>query len=41
MIIMTKFMKIRPEYLRKLKRIQNQIGIPFKSVEELRKILEK
>ncbi|MBI4158679.1 hypothetical protein HY500_00285 [Candidatus Woesearchaeota archaeon] len=33
-------LEIRPEYAEKLKRIQKQKGIPFKNVEELRKIIE-
>jgi len=29
--------EVRPEYLKKLKRIRSQKGIPFKNIEELRK----
>jgi len=33
--------ELRPEYIKKLKRIQKQKGIPFKNIEELRKIIEE
>lgn len=29
--------ELKPEYVEKLSKIQKQVGIPFKSVEELRK----
>lgn len=32
--------KVRPEYLEKLKEIRSQKGIPFKNIEELRKLIE-
>ena len=32
--------ELRPEYLKKLKKIEKQKGIPFKNIEELRKIIE-
>ena len=32
--------ELRPEYLRKLKRLEIQKGIPFNNTEELRKIIE-
>ncbi len=32
--------ELRPEYLKKLKRIEKQNGIPFKNIGELRKIIE-
>jgi hypothetical protein len=32
--------EIRPEYLEKLKKIDNEKGITFSSIEELRKIIE-
>lgn len=33
--------ELRPEYIKKLERIQKQKAIPFKNIEELRKIIEK
>ena len=33
--------QLRPEYIKELKRIDKQKGIPFKSVAELRKHIEK
>ena len=33
--------QLRPEYVEKLKKIDKQKGIPFKSVAELRKHIEK
>ncbi len=32
--------EVRPEYLKKLKRIEKQKGISFKNISELRKIIE-
>jgi len=32
--------QLRPEYVKKLKRIEKQEGIKFKNMEELRKIIE-
>jgi len=32
--------EIRPEYLKKLQRIDKEKGIPFKDINELRKIIE-
>jgi len=32
--------ELRPEYVKKLKRIEKEKGIPFKNVEGLRKIIE-
>ena len=32
--------EIRPEYLEKLKRMSTEKGIPFKNIDELRKIIE-
>ena len=32
--------KLRPEYMKKLGRIEKEKGIPFKSISELRKITE-
>ena len=32
--------QLRPEYLEKLGRIEKEKGIPFKSITELRKIIE-
>ena len=32
--------EVRPEYLKKLKRLEKQKGIPFKDISELRKIVE-
>lgn len=32
--------EIRPEYLAKLKLLENEKGIPFKNIAELRKIIE-
>lgn len=31
---------LRPEYLKKLKKIDKEKGIPFSNIEELRKIIE-
>ncbi|HLC63430.1 MAG TPA: hypothetical protein VJJ21_03860 [Candidatus Nanoarchaeia archaeon] len=33
-------LEVRPEYLKKLKKIQKQKGTPFKNIAELRKIIE-
>jgi len=33
--------KLRPEYIKKVKRIMKQKGIPFKNIEELRKHIEE
>jgi hypothetical protein len=30
--------EIRPEYVKKIKRIEKEKGIPFKNIEELRKL---
>ncbi len=32
--------ELRPEYLKKLNRIEKQKGIPFKNISELRKVIE-
>ena len=32
--------ELRPEYLKKLKKIEKEKGIPFKNVRELRKMIE-
>ena len=32
--------EVRPEYLKKLKRLEKQKGTPFKNISELRKITE-
>ena len=32
--------ELRPEYVKKLERIQKEKGIPFRSMAELRKIIE-
>lgn len=32
--------ELRPEYLKKLERIEGEKGIPFKNITELRKIIE-
>ncbi|MBI2129944.1 DUF2683 family protein [Candidatus Woesearchaeota archaeon] len=32
--------ELRPEYIKKLKRIEKEKGIPFKNIAELRKIIE-
>ncbi len=32
--------ELRPEYLKKLERLEKQRGIPFKDIAELRKIIE-
>lgn len=32
--------EIRPEYLKKLQKIDKEKGIPFKDINELRKIIE-
>lgn len=32
--------ELRPEYLKKLERIEKEEGIPFKSIDKLRKIIE-
>ena len=32
--------ELRPEYIKKLERIQKEKGIPFRNVAELRKIIE-
>ncbi len=32
--------ELRPEYDEKLKKIQNEKGIPFRNIAELRKIIE-
>ncbi len=32
--------ELRPEFIEKLKKIENQKGIPFKDITELRKIIE-
>ncbi len=33
-------LEIRPEYLKKLERIEKEEGIPFKNIGELREIIE-
>lgn len=33
--------EVKKEYLEKLKKISEEKGIPFKSIEELRKIIEE
>ncbi len=32
--------ELRPEFVKKMKKLEKQKGIPFKSVEELRKSIE-
>ncbi|MBI3027791.1 DUF2683 family protein [Candidatus Woesearchaeota archaeon] len=32
--------ELRPEYIKKLEKIQKQKGVPFKNMAELRKIIE-
>ena len=32
--------ELRPEYLDKLKKLEKEKGIPFKNIEQLRKIIE-
>ena len=32
--------EIRPEYIKKMEKLQKQKGIPFKNMNELRKIIE-
>ena len=32
--------ELRPEYIKKLERIEKEKGIPFKNITELRKIIE-
>jgi hypothetical protein len=32
--------QLRPEYLEKLEKIEKEKGIPFKNIEELRKVIE-
>ena len=32
--------ELKPEFIRKMKRIEKQKGIPFKNIEELRKLTE-
>jgi len=32
--------ELRPEYIEKLKRIDKEKGIPFRNIQELRKIIE-
>jgi uncharacterized protein (DUF111 family) len=34
-------LEVRPEYLKKLKNIRKEKGIPFKNIDELRQIIEK
>ena len=34
-------LEVKPEYLEKLKEIRKEDGIPFRNIEELRKIIEK
>ena len=33
--------ELRPEYIKKLKKLEKQKGIPFKNIRELRKIIER
>jgi hypothetical protein len=33
--------ELRPEYIEKLKSLEKEKGIPFKSIKELRKIIEE
>ena len=33
--------ELKPEYIKKLKKIEQQKGIPFKSMEELRRSIEQ
>jgi len=33
--------ELRPEYIEKLKKIREEKGIPFKNIQELRKIIER
>ncbi len=33
--------QLRPEYIKKLNRVEKQKGIPFKNISELRKIIEE
>jgi len=32
--------EVRPEYLKKLEKIEKEKGIPFKNIEELRELIE-
>ena len=32
--------ELRPEYIKKIKRIEKEKGIPFKDINELRRIIE-
>lgn len=32
--------ELRPEYIKKLKKIEKEKGIPFENIDELRKIIE-
>ena len=32
--------ELRPEYIKKLNKLEKEKGIPFKNIEELRKIIE-
>ena len=33
--------ELRPEYIKKIKRIEKEKGIPFKDINELRRIIEE
>ena len=33
--------EVRPEYVRKIRRIDKQKGIPFKNIQELRDMIER
>ncbi len=33
--------ELRPEYIKKLERIDKEKGIPFKDINELRKVIER
>lgn len=34
-------LEVRPEYLKKLSRIKKEKGIPFKSIDDLRNMIER
>ena len=34
-------LKLKPEFVKKMKKSEKQKGIPFKSIEELRKMIKK
>ncbi|MDD4983980.1 MAG: hypothetical protein PHH82_04055 [Candidatus ainarchaeum sp.] len=33
--------KVKPEYIKKLKHLETQTGIPFKNMAELNKLIQK